>query len=229
VRYTIIIVGIVFACGLIGITWGKVQWIAAAVTLGIGFGLQEIFANFVAGLIILFERPIRIGDMVTVGGVNGRVHRIQMRATTILQFNNRELIVPNKEFITTQLVNWTLTTTVMRTEIFVGIAYGSDTEKATKLLQECASKNPRVLREPLYNVIFSSFGASSLDFELRVYVDTVDNLIPVQSELHYAVDKAFREAGIEIAFPQQDIHIRSNDAIFTSATEGSMVDSNRKS
>ncbi len=228
VRYTIIIVGIVFACGLIGITWGKVQWIAAAVTLGIGFGLQEIFANFVAGLIILFERPIRIGDMVTVGGVNGRVHRIQMRATTILQFNNRELIVPNKEFITTQLVNWTLTTTVMRTKIVVGIAYGSDTEKATKLLQECASKNPRVLREPLYDVIFSSFGASSLDFELRVYVDTVDNLIPVQSELHYAVDHAFREAGIEIAFPQQDIHIRSNDAIFTSATEASEVDSNRK-
>lgn len=208
VRYTLITIGIILAFHSIGITWGKVQWLAAAITLGIGFGLQEIFANFVSGLIILFERPIRIGDMVTVGDINGRVHKIQMRSTTILQFNNRELIVPNKEFITTQLVNWTLTTNLMRTKVCVGIAYGSDTKLATKLLLQCAADNERALNEPSPSVIFRAFGASSLDFELRVFINSVDNLIPVQSELHYAIDEAFRNAGIEIAFPQQDVHIK---------------------
>jgi len=212
VRYLIVLIGIIWAFGNIGITWSKVQWIAAAVTLGIGFGLQEVFANFVAGLILLFERPIRIGDMVSIGDINGRVSKIKIRATTILQFNNRELIVPNKEFITGQLINWTLSDNVMRTEIPVGIAYGSDTEQAKQLLLQCAKENSRVLDTPESDVIFQAFGASSLDFQLRVYVAGSDHLIPVQSELHFAVDKAFREADIEIAFPQQDIHIRSVDS-----------------
>lgn len=214
IRYIIIIVGIIWAFGSIGVTWDKIQWLAAAITLGIGFGLQEIFANFVAGLILLFERPIRIGDLITVGEINGKVSKIQMRATTILQFNNRELIVPNKEFITGQLVNWTLSDNVIRAEVAVGIAYGSDTELAKSLLLECAEQNKRTLTTPQPNVIFSSFGGSSLDFILRVHISSVDDLVPVQSELHFAIDNAFREADIEISFPQQDIHIRSIDAAF---------------
>ena len=213
IRYVIIIVGIIWAFGSIGVTWDKIQWLAAAITLGIGFGLQEIFANFVAGLILLFERPIRIGDFITVGDINGKVTKIQMRATTILQFNNRELIVPNKEFITGQLVNWTLSDNIIRAEISVGIAYGSDTELAKSLLLECAKQNKRSLKDPEPDVVFSAFGASSLDFILRVHI-SVDDLLLVQSELHFAVDAAFRDAGIEISFPQQDIHIRSIDAAF---------------
>lgn len=209
VRYLIVLVGVVLALSQIGITWGKVQWLAAAITLGIGFGLQEIFANFVAGIILLFERPIRLGDVVTVRDISGRVTQIKIRATTIQQFNNRELLVPNKEFITSQLVNWTLKDSVLRFEVNVGIAYGSDTGKATEVLEGILRDHPNVLDEPKPDVLFVSFGNSTLDFVVRGFVANVDHLISAQSELHYQIDQAFREAGIEIAFPQQDIHVRS--------------------
>lgn len=209
IRYLIVVTGIIVALGMIDITWGKVQWIAAAITLGIGFGLQEIFANFVAGLIILFERPIRLGDVVTVGDVSGKVSQIRIRATTIRQFNSRELIVPNKEFITGKLVNWTLSDSVLRLEILVGIAYGSDTRLATEILEKIAADNPRILKEPAPDVLFEDFGNSSLLFQLRAHVGSVDDLLPAKNDLRYAIDDAFRQAGIEIAFPQTDIHIRS--------------------
>jgi potassium efflux system protein len=209
VRYVIILIGIVVALAQIGVTWGKVQWLAAAVTLGIGFGLQEIFANFVAGIIMLFERPIRLGDIVTVGEISGKVTQIKIRATTIQQFNNRELLVPNKEFITSQLVNWTLKDSILRFEIPVGIAYGSDTEKASRVLRNLVDHHEKVLTEPGPQVLFMSFGNSTLDFQVRGFVATVDDLLVTQSELHFLIDNAFREAGIEIAFPQQDIHLRS--------------------
>ena len=208
-RYLIVLIGVVLALGHIGITWGKVQWLAAAITLGIGFGLQEIFANFVAGIIMLFERPIRLGDVVTVGDVSGRVTQINIRATTIQQFNNRELLVPNKEFITSQLVNWTLRDTILRFELVVGIAYGSDTRKAAKILKGILERHPKVISEPSPDVLFSAFGASTLDFTVRGFVGCVEDLVSTQSEIHYQIDDAFREANIEIAFPQQDIHIRS--------------------
>lgn len=208
-RYLIVLIGVVFALGHIGITWGKVQWLAAAITLGIGFGLQEIFANFVAGIIMLFERPIRLGDVVTVGEVSGKVTQINIRATTIQQFNNRELLVPNKEFITSQLVNWTLRDTVLRFELVVGIAYGSETRKAAGILKSILDEHPKVIAEPTPDVLFTAFGASTLDFTVRGFVGCVEDLISTQSEIHYLIDDAFREAGIEIAFPQQDIHIRS--------------------
>ena len=209
VRYVIILVGMITAFAYIDVTWGKVQWIAAAITLGVGFGLQEVFANFVAGLILLFERPIRLGDFITVGGVDGTVTQIRMRATTIKDRGNKELLVPNKEFITGQLVNWTLTDLIIRIEVPVGIAYGSDTELARKKLLEVAKDNDDILKDPGARVVFSAFGASSLDFELRVFVRGADDLIKTRSELHFAVDKKFREADIEIAFPQQDLHIRT--------------------
>ena len=210
-RYLLIALGIILAFNAIGIGWSKVQWLVAALSLGLGFGLQEIFANFISGLILLFERPIRVGDTVTIGGINGTVSKIHIRATTITDFDRKELIVPNKEFVTGQLVNWTLSDPILRIVVPVGIAYGSDTECAVETLYQVAKDEPTVLEDPAPVVVFYTFGASSLDFELRVYVQGIDRVIPTRHALHMAIDKAFRKAEIEIAFPQNDLHIRSVD------------------
>jgi len=162
-------------------------------TVGLGFGLQEIFANFISGLIILFEQPIRVDDVVTVGDVTGKVSMIRIRATTIRKWDQRELIVPNKEFITGRLINWTLSDNVLRMVFPVGMA------------------EPRVIDEPKPVVVFTGFGASSLDFELRVYLSGMDNYVPLWHDINCAIDDAFRKAEIEIAFPQQDLHLRSID------------------
>ena len=208
-RYILVIVGVVIAFTEIGIGWSKVQWLVAAMTVGLGFGLQEIFANFISGLIILFEQPVRVDDVVTVGDVTGTVTKIKIRATTIRKWDQRELVVPNREFITGRLINWTLSDNIIRREFIVGIAYGSDIAKAEKTLYEVARANPLVLENPRPIVLFRSFGNSSLEFELRVYVTGIDNYLPVWHDINCAIDDAFRKAGIEIAFPQQDIHIRS--------------------
>ncbi len=208
-RYLIVLVGVVIGLQMLGITWGKVQWLAAAITLGIGFGLQEIFANFVAGIILLFERPIRLGDTVTIGSESGKVSQIQIRATTIKQFDGKELLVPNRELITGQLVNWTLRDTKQRFELVVGLAYGSDTKLAEKILKEILEGHPEVIRDPGPQVLFSAFGASTLDFQIRGFVDSPGELLSTKSELHFQIDEAFREAGLEMAFPQQDVHVKS--------------------
>jgi len=208
-KYAVVLCGVALAFDAIGVGWSSIQWLVAAIGLGLGFGLQEIFANFVSGLIILFERPIRVGDTVTIGNVSGTVSRIQIRATWITAFDRKELIVPNKEFITGQLINWTLSDAVLRMEIPIGIAYGSDTNRAIDVLQRVARQSPRVLTDPAPDVFFLGFGDSSLSFELRVFVRSVAHLMPTRHELHMSIDRAFREAGIEIAFPQQDLHVRS--------------------
>jgi potassium efflux system protein len=215
VRYAIGITGITIAAGAVGIGWPKVQWLVAAVTFGLGFGLQEIFANFVSGLIVLFERPIRVGDTITVGEVTGVVSRIRMRATTITDGDRKELIVPNKEFITSRLVNWTLSDPVSRITIAIGIAYGSDTEQTRRLLLKVAASTPQVLREPPAKAYFMGFGESALNFELSAFVANVEQRTTVVHAMNMAIDRAFREAGIEIAFPQRDLHIRSVDGVPT--------------
>jgi potassium efflux system protein len=207
--YALVLVGVFAAAGRLGLAWSQVQWLAAAVSVGLGFGLQEIFANFVSGLILLFERPIRIGDTVTLGGVSGNVSRINIRATTIVDWDNKELIVPNKEFVTGQLINWTLSNTILRLTVAVGIAYGSDTKLAEQILLETAKKNPNVVDDPPPTVVFSGFGDSALNFELRVFVPHIRYLVPTRHALHMKIDEAFRAAGIEIAFPQRDLHLRS--------------------
>jgi len=209
VRYAITIIGIVLAFGAIGIGWSKVQWLAAAITVGLGFGLQEIFANFVSGLIILFEQPIRVGDIVTVGDVTGVVSRIRIRATTITDYDRKEYIVPNKEFVTGRMLNWTLSDNISRVTVQVGVAYGSDTEKARQLLAQVAADNPNVLEDPAPLVTFEGFGDSTLNLFLRAYLPSLDNRLAVITELHTAIDEQFKKAGIEIAFPQRDLHVRS--------------------
>jgi potassium efflux system protein len=209
VKYAVVLVGVAVAFDAIGVGWSSIQWLVAAVGLGLGFGLQEIFANFVSGLIILFERPIRVGDTVSVGEVNGTVSRIRIRATWITAFDRKELIVPNKEFVTGRLINWTLSDSVLRTTIPIGVAYGSDTARVMEVLARVAQESWRVLRDPPPQIFFVGFGDSSLSFELRVFIRTVEHLFPVRHELHMNIDEAFREAGIEIAFPQRDLHLRS--------------------
>lgn len=213
-RYAIMIVGFVACFHAIGIGWSKLQWLVAALTFGLAFGLQEIVANFVSGIIILFERPMRVGDTVTIGDTSGTVTKIQIRATTITDWDRKELIVPNKEFITSKLVNWTLSDTVLRIVIPVGIAYGSDTEKSCHILRQVAREHPNVMADPKTRVLFKGFGESSLDFELRVFVPDIDLYLDTLHDLNMAIDREFRRAGIEIAFPQRDIHVRSVDAVF---------------
>lgn len=206
-RYAITALGIFIALNSIGIRWSNLQWLIAALSVGLGFGLQEIVANFISGLIVLFERPFRVGDTVTVGEVHGTVTRIRIRATTIEDWDNKELIVPNKEFITGQLINWSLSDHVLRLKVPVGIAYGSDTDLAEKLLLKVAKTNPLILKSPEPKAIFLRFGDSSLEFELRVYVKRIDDWIPMRHAMNRAIDKEFRQAGIEIAFPQRDVHL----------------------
>lgn len=211
-RYLILIVGISATTTALGIGWQKVQWLAAALTFGLAFGLQEIFANFVSGLILLLERPIRVGDIVTVGGTEGRVTQLRMRATTIQDWNRRELLVPNKEFITGNVINWTLTDPITRVVIPIGIAYGSEVAVARKLLLDVARENSLALKDPRPQALFLAFGASSLDFELRVFIANRDVWPDLMDSLHSSIDSAFRNANIEIAFPQRDLHLRSVDS-----------------
>ena len=208
-RYVLAGIGIVWACNYIGLSWGKVQWILAAMSVGLGFGLQEIFANFASGMVILFERPIRIGDIITIGDTSGKVLRIQMRATTILDWDKKELVVPNKEFATGRLLNWTLTDTVNRLVFDVGVSYKSDPEQVRELLLKIAAEHPKVVESPKPICIFKNFGASSLEFSLRVYLESMKGRLDVIHEMHANIHKAFREAGIEIAYPQLDLHVRS--------------------
>jgi potassium efflux system protein len=211
VRYLIVIVGVMMSFAAIGIGWSKVQFLAAAITVGLGFGLQEIFANFVSGLIILFEQPIRVGDTVTVGNISGKVSRIQIRATTITDWDRKELIIPNKEFVTGQVVNWSLSDTTLRLNMPIGIAYGSDTALAARLLVAIAKEHPVVLKDPEPDAYFTGFGDSTLNFIFRVFIPTPDYRLSVTHDLLQAVDRAFKENNIEIAFPQRDLHIRSVD------------------
>lgn len=219
-RYVIVTVGLVVAVNLLGFDWAKAQWLVAALGVGIGFGLQEIIANFISGLIILAERPFRVGDTVTVGGVSGTVTRIRIRATTITDFDRKELIVPNKTFITGQFVNWTLSDQMLRVVIKIGLAYGVDTAAAQKLLLDVVSANPRLLREPAPQVLFTDFGDSALEFEVRVYVRALQDSVPARHELLMAINDALGAAGIEIPFPQRDVHLRSVDQAAAQALGG---------
>ncbi|MGB7329031.1 MAG: mechanosensitive ion channel domain-containing protein [Rubripirellula sp.] len=214
--YVIIMVGTIAACSTIGLQWSQIQWLATALTFGLAFGLQEMFANFVAGLIILLERPIRVGDIVTVDDVTGVVSRIRIRATSITNWDRKEYVVPNKEFITGRLLNWTLSDKVNRIVVEVGLAYGSDTELARELLLKAANDHPLVLKDPASVASFEGFGDNSLNLLLRAFLPTLDNRLQVITELHTAINVAFREAGLEIAFPQRDLHIRTvtNEAKF---------------
>jgi potassium efflux system protein len=206
-KYILIVFSILSGASQLGLEWSKLHWLIAALGVGLGFGLQEIVANFVSGLIILFEKPIRIGDTVTIGGFTGNVTRIQIRATTISDWDRKEVIIPNKNFVTDQLINWSLTDPITRVVFKVGVAYGSDTQLAQQLLLEAAKAHPKVLKEPTPDAFFMAFGASTLDLELRLYVNSLSDRLAVTHEINQAIDSSFKAHNIEIAFPQVDVHL----------------------
>ncbi|MGR8921654.1 MAG: mechanosensitive ion channel domain-containing protein, partial [Gammaproteobacteria bacterium] len=206
-RYTLIGTGIAVVFSTLGGSWSNIQWLVAALGVGIGFGLQEIVANFVSGLIILFERPIRVGDTVTVGDTTGVVSRIEIRATTIVNFDRQELVVPNREFITGRLLNWSLSDPITRIVVPVGIAYGSDVATAMVLIKEAAKEHENVLDDPSPFVIFEGFGDNSLNLVLRAYLPTTEHRLRTISDLHVSINAKLNEAGIVIAFPQRDVHL----------------------
>ena len=197
-RYALAAGGIVLASAILGIGWSDVQWLVAALSVGLGFGLQEIFGNLVAGLMILGERPIRIGDVVTVGDVTGTVARIRARATTVIDFDNKEVLIPNKSFITDRVINWTLSSQTTRLLLKIGVPSATDIARAQGVMLEAVRRTADVLREPGPAVFFVGFGASSLDFEIHAFVDAFDKRLRVQHEINLAVDRALREQGIKI-------------------------------
>jgi len=205
--YFIVAVAALTVFGHLGLTWGQVQWLVAALGVGIGFGLQEIVANFISGLIILFERPVRVGDIVTIGDTTGTVSKIRIRATTIRNWDKQELLVPNKEFITGRLLNWTLSDEINRVVIKVGVDYGADVPLALSLLEKAAHEHPEVLADPAPIITFEGFGDSALTLVLRCYLANLNNLLRTVSDLHLGILEKFRAAGITIAFPQRDVHL----------------------
>ena len=207
-RYAITVVAVVTVFSRLGLRWAELQWLVAALTLGLGFGLQEVVANFVSGLIMLFERPVRIGDTITIGEYSGTVARIRTRATTIIDWDNREIVVPNKNFITERLINWTLSDTMTRIVLPLGVRYDADPELVIDTLKSIARAHPAVLDDPEPTALFLKLGDSSLQFELRAYVGQLRDRLQTTSDLHREIVRAFRALGIPIAFPQMDLHIR---------------------
>lgn len=212
-KYLIATIGSIVMFGALGLSWSQVQWLAAALTFGLAFGLQEIVANFVSGLIMLVERPVRVGDTVTVEGVSGTVTRIRMRATTIVDWDRKELVIPNKTFITTQVINWTLSDTILRIICPVGVAYHSDVDKVRRTLLNVAFSHERVLKDPPPRALFRKFGDNALHFELRFFVPHIDDLLSVTDAMHTKITESFRESEIEIAYPQVDVHMRATSDI----------------
>lgn len=210
--YAIAATGFVATLSALGVSWDKLQWLVAALSVGLGFGLQEIFANFVSGLIILFERPVRIGDVVTIGNLSGTVSRIRIRATTITDFDRKEIIVPNKVFVTDQLINWSLSDTITRVIIKIGVAYETDLDLARKLILQAVQENPRVMREPAPLVLFLGISASTFDHELRFHVRELGDRNPSTDEVLNRIVLSFREHNIEMAFNQLDVFIKNTDA-----------------
>ncbi|MGC3874297.1 mechanosensitive channel MscK [Halomonas sp. GXIMD04776] len=203
--YTIVGVGIVAALGTLGVSWSKLQWLVAALGVGLGFGLQEIFANFISGLIILFERPIRIGDTITLGNLHGTISRIRIRATTMTDFDRKEIIIPNKTFVTDQLINWSLSDNVTRVILNYGVAHGSDLDKVHRLLAEAAAENSRVLKDPEPQVLCTSYGSTAFNFELRIFVNDLLDRLFAADEINRRLDTLFRDNDIRVAFNQMDV------------------------
>jgi len=208
-HYAVVLLGVLLALTTLGFELTNLTIIASALSVGIGFGLQTIVNNFVCGLILLFERPVKVGDIIQLGEQWATIRDIGLRATTIQTFDQSDIVVPNSDLITNQVTNWTLADRHMRLILSVGVAYGSDVTLVLKTLEGCTRTNPRILKNPAPLIFFMGFGDSSLDFQLRVWIDDIDYMNVVRSELNQEIDRQFREQGIEIPFPQRDLHFRS--------------------
>jgi small-conductance mechanosensitive channel len=208
-HYTVLGIGGFLALDNLGISVTALAGLGAILAVGIGFGLQNIAQNFVSGVILLLERPVKKGDFVEVGETRGTVREIHARATVITTLDNVDILVPNGQFITEPVVNSTYDNRRVRVRVEVGVAYGSDTARVRDALERVAAEHTAVLREPPPLVRFDDFGESSLDFTLLVWIGEPLTEPRVLSDLRFAIDRAFREAEIEIPFPQRDLHLRS--------------------
>lgn len=209
IKYVFVIAGFLLALRVLGFDLRNIAIFGGALGIGIGFGLQNVVNNFVSGIIMLFERPVKVGDIVTVDGEWGEIKKIGLRSTVLKKFDYSDLVVPNSSFTSEKITNWTLSDRYVRLTVPVGIAYGSDIPLVMKTLSEVAESNSRVLKNPEPQILFRNFGESSLDFELRAWVQQFDDRLGVESELRRDIDLRFREAAIVIAFPQRDLHLIS--------------------
>ena len=212
VQYTVVVTGTVICLDTLGVSMGTFAALGAMLSVGVGFGLQNITQNFISGIILLIERPIQKGDFVVVGDIVGTVIEIEMRATKVLSRDGVAMIVPNSEFVSGRVFNQSHPTTRKRVRIGVGVAYGSDTHVVRDTLVAVGLANPNVLRDPAPIVLFKNFGDSSLDFELAVWLDTPDREPLIMSDLRFAIDRVFREKGIEIPFPQREVRVLGRPA-----------------
>jgi small-conductance mechanosensitive channel len=209
--YVFITLGGYVALTLSGINLSSLAILAGAVGVGLGFGLQNIVSNFISGLIILAERPIAIGDRVEIGNIAGQVAKISLRSTTVITNDNISIIVPNSDFVTSTVTNWSHGDPRVRMRLPVGVAYGTDIDKLRQAMLEVAAAHPKVLREPAPELFFLGFGDSSLNFELAVWTSEMTaKPRRFRSELYYAMEKKLRQCGIEIPFPQRDLHLRGD-------------------
>ncbi|PLX97974.1 MAG: hypothetical protein C0623_14160 [Desulfuromonas sp.] len=208
-HYGFVLVGFIVAMTMAGIELQNFAILAGAFGIGIGFGLQDIFNNFVSGLIMLFERPVKVGDAVIIDGQWGAILKIGMRSTVVETWDRSELIVPNSHMISEKVLNWTLSSNVSRVTLKVGVKYGTDLEKVIEVLNQVGDGHPAVVSDPPPSAIFTEFGDSSINFELRVWVDDIKNRLTLISDLGVAISREFKQAGIEIPFPQRDLHLRS--------------------
>jgi len=214
IGYLFVALGFYVALQVNGVDLSSLAVIAGAIGVGLGFGLQNVISNFVSGLIILAERPITIGDRVEVGSVAGQVTRISLRSTTVVTNDNISIIVPNSDFISRAVTNWSHGDPRVRIRLPVGVAYGTNPEKVRRVLLEVAADHPKVLRDPAPEVFFAGFGESSLDFELAVWTSEMTSKPRrFRSELYYAIEQKLRENQIEIPFPQRDLHLRSGNFV----------------
>jgi potassium efflux system protein len=212
VHYGLFSFGFLVAVSMAGLDLQKITIVIGALGVGIGFGLQNIVNNFVSGLILLFERPVKVGDIINIDQDWGTITKIGLRSTVFETFDNSEIIVPNADLIAQKVTNWTFTSKVVRAVLPVGVAYGSPLEKVLEILNKAAKEHPEVLSNPAPNSIFEGFGSSSIDFQLRFWVLTIDERLRIRTEVAVIVDRLFREESIVIAFPQLDLHLRSTDS-----------------
>jgi len=208
-HYLIMIIGAVIAFQFIGIDLTGLAIILGFLSVGIGFGLQNITSNFVAGLILLLERPIKVGDRVMVGSQEGDVVEIKMRSTTIRTLNNVAVIVPNSEFVSSKLENWSYGDQKVRLDVDVGVSYESDLETVIRSLMEVAAEHPEVLKNPAPDVLHRGFGDSAWNMRLRIWLEHPRRHPEVQSDINCAIVRKFQRNGVEIPFPQRDLHVRS--------------------
>jgi small-conductance mechanosensitive channel len=214
VRYTFLVLGIYLALQAVEVNLNSLAFLAGALGVGVGFGLQNIVSNFISGLIILAEAPITLGDRVEVGGTIGRVTEINLRSTTVVTSDNICIIVPNSSLITGTVINWSHGDPTVRTRLPIGVAYGTDVELLRRLLLEVAAENPDILKTPEPDVLFIGYGDSAINFELAVWSSMmVDKPLRFKSSIYYAIHKTLEANKIEIPFPQRDLHLRSGSLV----------------